>query len=133
MKALVLGGTKRLFFYVEHILNRQAINVDNCDARLTFINSGESGCFLAWCAEKSIWGYVNACSNGSISLSEIINYVENRTGIKALIREDGEPAPLNGVPSFSLDTAKAQDAGFKFLSVSEWVYPLIDYWIDGLT
>lgn len=122
--------TKRLFFYVEHIVNGQAMNVDNYDARLSFINSLEAGRFLAWCAEKSISGCVNACSNGTVSLAEIFSYTEKRTGKKALIDEHGEPAPLNGVPSFSLDTATAGSSGYVFQNISDWVYPMIDYWLD---
>lgn len=124
--------TKRLFFYVEHILYEQAMNIDNCDARLSFINSIEAGRFLAWCAKTSILGYVNASSCGTVSLAEIIKYIEERTGKKALIHENGESAPLNGVPSFSLDTIIARNAGYSFQDITEWVYPTIDFWIDAL-
>ena len=124
--------TKRLYFYVEHIFNGQAMSIDNCDSQLSFISSQEAGRFLAWCAESPILGCVNASSNGTISLAEIIAYTENRAGKKAIITESGEPAPLNGAPSFSLDTSAAQNAGFSFANVSDWVYPLIDYWVDGM-
>ena len=125
--------TKRLFFYVEHIVNEQAINIDNCDSQLPFICSQEAGQFLAWCTESPISGYVNASSNGTISLADIIAYTEKRSGKKAIISECGKPGTLNGAPSFSIDTSIAQNAGFNFLNVSEWVYPLIDYWVDGLS
>lgn len=124
--------TKRLFFYVEHIFNEKAMNIDNCDARLAFINSQEAGHFLAYCAEKPIFGAVNAGSCGTISLAEIISYTEKQTGKKALLQECGEYAPLNGVPSFSLDTSIARNAGYVFQDVTEWVYPTIDFWIGNL-
>jgi len=124
--------TKRLFFYIEHIFNGHAMHVNNLDARLAFIHSQEAAHFLAWCAEAPIFGAVNACSNGSLSLAEIIDYAEKRMGKKALISESGEPAPLNGVPSFSLDTTKAQKLDYHFQNITEWVYPTIDYWVDAL-
>lgn len=124
--------TKRLFFYVEHIYNEQSMNIDNLDARLAFVNSLEAGRFLAWCAENPLFGTVNASSNGTISLSEIIEYTEKRTGKKALIQEQGDISPLNSVPSFSLDTTKAQRAGYHFQNVTEWVYKTIDYWVDDM-
>ena len=68
--------TKRLYFYIEHIFNEQAINVNNSDSQLAFINSLEAGRFLAWCAENPILGYVNASSGGTVSLAEIIAYTE---------------------------------------------------------
>jgi hypothetical protein len=74
---------------------------------------------------------VNACSNGTASLTEIIAYAEKHSGKKAIICEDGEPAPLNGVPGFSLDTKKAQAIGYHFQNIEEWLYPATDYWIQG--
>ena len=122
--------TKRLFFYIERICNGQAMNINNADARLAFINSIEAGNFLAWCAESEIMGYTNAGSLGTVSLAEIISYTEKRTGKKALISEQGESAPLNGVPNFSLDTTKAQNMGYKFQNIEDWLYPTIDYFIE---
>lgn len=124
--------TKRLFFYVEHIFNAKAMDVDNCDARFSFINSHEAGRFLAWCAKSPVLGVVNASSSSTVSLAEIIDYTEKRIGKKAIIDVRGEPAPLNAAPSFSLDTTTARGAGFSFQNISEWVYPMIDCWVDAL-
>ena len=125
--------TKRLFFYVEHVFHERAMHIDNLDARLSFINSLEAGRFLAYAATESLFGPINASSNSTISLEEIIRYVESRISKKAIIQESGEIAPLNGVPSFSMDTHKAAKKGFKFLNIDEWVYPLIDFWIDTMS
>lgn len=121
--------TKRLFFYVEHIIKGQAMNIDNLDVRLSFIHSREAGDFLSWCTESGILGAVNACSNGTISLAEIIEYTEKRAGKKAIICSNGQPGTLNHVPSFSIDTTKAQKLGYKFKNIEDWVYPTIDYFV----
>lgn len=124
--------TKRLYFYVEHIVHEHAMDIDNPDARLSFINSKEAGDFLAWIACKPVCGCINASSNDTISLNEIINYTEKRSGKTSLIQKQGDSAPLNGVSSFSLDLSKASDCGFNFMNINEWIYPLIDSWIEAL-
>jgi len=124
--------SKRLYFYVEHILQGRAMNIDNIKSRISFINSLEAGKFLAHVATGSAFGYMNASSNGTISLEEIIGYVERRTSKRALIQENGDAAPFNGAPSFSVDTSIAAGTGFEFMNIDDWVYPLLDYWIDLL-
>ena len=124
--------TKRLFFYVDHVLREQAMHVDNLEARLSFIHSREAGHFLARIAEMPVLGSVNACSNGTISIQEIIRYTEERSGKKAILHEHGDSAPLNGVPSFCLNTSMAVKAGCAFSHVREWVYPLIALWVQGV-
>jgi len=124
--------TKRLYFYVEHIFTGRPMYIDNLTARLSFIHSVEAGQFLAHAASTPVSGYVNAGSNGTISLEEIIRYTEERVSKKAIIQEDGTHAPLNTAPSFGLDTSKAAATGFKFRDINDWVYPLIDHWINEL-
>ena len=124
--------TKRLFFYVENICHERPMHIDNIAARLSFINSREAGQFLAHAATGPVNGYVNAGSNGTISLEEIISYTEERASKKAIIKEDGAPATMNGVPDFGLDTSKATKTGFRFKDIESWVYPLIDQWVNEL-
>ena len=124
--------TKRLYFYVEHVFTGQAMNVDNLGSPLAFISSRDAGAFLAWCALNPVAGCVNACSNGTITLNEIIKYTEKHLNKRAVINDLGEPAPLNSVPGFSLSSMKAQELGYCFQDVTDWVYPTIDHWIDSL-
>jgi len=125
--------TKRLFFYVEHVFSSHSMNIDNLDARISFIDSTEAGRFLAHVATKPVFGCISASGGGTISIQEIISYVEKCTSKKAVIEKMGAMAPLNGTPSFSLDTCMAEKMGFKFMNINEWVYPLIDFWIDELS
>ena len=122
--------TKRLYFYVEHILNERVMYIDNLSARLSFIESDEAGQFLSHVATEPVFGPINAGSHGTVSIEEMIDYVEKRTSKKAIIAASGAAAPFNETPSFSLDTAKAEQAGFKFRHINDWVYPLIDFWIS---
>ena len=74
--------TKRLLFYVEHTMKGIPMFIDNVDAQMGYICSDEAGKFMAYLVDKDFTGPVNGCATGTISLREIINYVEKETGIK---------------------------------------------------
>ncbi len=124
--------TERLLFYVNHTMNSKPMNIDNLDCQMGFIRSDEAGKFLAFLAGKDIEGAINGSSSGTISIREIIDYVEKKTGSKAIISEDGEDAPYNGEPAYSINTDKAQALGFQFSELNDWIYNLLDYYIDSL-
>ncbi len=35
--------------------------------------------------------------------------------------EDGEPAPYNGEPEYSINTAKAESLGYQFSVLEDWI------------
>ena len=80
--------------------------------------------------EKDIEGAINGSSTGTISLREIINYVEENTGKHAILSDDGEVAPYNGEPEYSINTEKAEKKGYHFSNLKEWIYQLLDYYIE---
>ena len=123
--------TRRFHFYVEQILNRKAIHLDNLESEISFIKSAEAGKFMAWLADKDLQGPVNASSIGQISISEIITHIENKAGIKAILSAEADGAPYNGCPTFSLNLQKATTAGFEFSSLNEWIFELIDELIES--
>lgn len=122
--------TKRLLFYVEHIIKSIPMHIDNLYYQMGFIRSDEAGEFMAFLVDKDVSGAINGSSNGTISIKEIIDYVEKKTGTKAIISEKGENAPYNGEPEYSINTEKAQALGFKFSTLQDWIYELIDYYIQ---
>ncbi|MCH5348813.1 MAG: NAD-dependent epimerase/dehydratase family protein [Oscillospiraceae bacterium] len=121
--------TKRLLFYVEHTMKSIPMNIDNADRQMGYIRSDEAGKFLAFLADKNLSGAVNGSSNGTISLREIIDYVEKKTGTKTIISPDGDNAPYNGEPEYSINTDKAESLGFKFSDLKDWIFDLLDYYI----
>ena len=130
---VVLGKddyTERLRFYVSHTVRQIPMQINNPAAKMCFISSAEAAEFLAGLAEKKIFGAVNACSVGEISLQEIVRYVGNKTGRKAILSEKGEPAPYNGTPEYWLNTEKAQSAGFSFSHLNDWIFELLDSYIQ---
>jgi nucleoside-diphosphate-sugar epimerase len=64
--------TKRLQFYVEHIIRGKAMNVDNLQAKMAFVRSDEAGKFLAIFAENDFSSVINGGSEQTISIKDII-------------------------------------------------------------
>lgn len=129
---VVLGEddyTNRLKFYVDHVVNQQPMYIDNLDYQMSYIRSGEAGRFMAYLADKDMKGAVNGASQGTISLREILEYVEKKTGKKAMLDEDGDAAPYNGDPEFSINTDKAKTLGFEFSDIHDWIYELVDFYL----
>lgn len=122
--------TKRLWFYVEHTMKSIPMNIDNLDYQMGYIRSDEAGKFIAFLVDKDFNGAINGSSEGTISLKEIIDYVEKKTGTKAIIDKEGEDAPYNGVPEYSVNTEKANALGFRFSKLHDWIYELLDYYIQ---
>ena len=121
--------TRRLLFYVEHVIQGIPMHVDNLDEQMGFINSEEAGEFMAHLVEADITGAVNGCSTGTISLREIIEYVEDETGKKAVFNFKGDKAPYNGEMEYSINTDKAEESGYIFSDIFDWIYDLLDYYI----
>ena len=125
--------TKRLLFYIEHVMKSIPMYVDNLDCRMGFIRSDEAGRFLAFLAGKPFRGAVNGCSEGTVSIREILGYVEQKTGKKAVLSADGDTAPYNGEPEYSINTDLAASLGFRFSRLHDWIFELLDYYIDILS
>lgn len=121
--------TERLLFYVEHTMKSIPMNIDNLESQMGYIRSDEAGKFLAFLAGKNLCGAVNGSARGTISLREIIQYVENKTDTKAVIATEGDVAPYNGEPEYSLDISKAEEIGFRFSKLNDWIFDLLDYYI----
>lgn len=124
--------TERLLFYVEHTMKSIPMNIDNLNCQMGFIRSDEAGQFLAFLADKNFSGAVNGSAQGTISLNKIIRYIEDKTGAKAIITIDGDNAPYNGEPEYSINTEKAENLGYKFSNLKDWIFDLLDYYIKNV-
>ena len=122
--------TKRLYFYVEHVLKQMPMKVDNLDNKMSFIRSDEAGKFISFLVDKDFTGAVNGCSRGTVSVKTILDYIEKETGFSAVLSENGDPAPYNGMPEYSINTQKAESLGFEFSDINDWIFGLLDYYID---
>ena len=111
-------------------MKSEPMYIDNIDYQMSYIRSDEAGEFIAYLVDKDIEGAINGSSTGTISLREIINYVEENTGKHAILSDDGEVAPYNGEPEYSINTEKAEKIGYHFSNLKEWIYQLLDYYIE---
>lgn len=124
--------TKRLYFYIEHIIQQQPMFVDNLNANMAFVRSDEAGKFVVSFVENDFVGAINGASAETISVKDIISYVEFKTGKEAVLADDGDPAPYNGTGDYYLDICKATALGFSFSPLESWIYKLIDYYIANI-
>lgn len=122
--------TERLYFYVRHAVKGIPMHVDNPDSRMSFIGSEDAGRFLAALAAKAVTGPVNACCRGTVSIREILDYVEKKTGMVPRLEDDGEEAPYNGAGSYSLNMDKARNAGCSCRELGSWLYGLLDWYVE---
>ncbi len=125
--------TKRLQFYVEHIVRQEPVAVNHLEGELSFIHEKEAGEFLAWCGMENIEGPINACSNGVVSTREIIRFIEENMGIKALVQEVGDNvAPYNEVINCTLHNGKANELGFSFRDLKIEIEKVLHYYIYAM-
>ena len=123
--------SKRTEFYLKHIKEEIPMYIDNMDEQIGYIRSDEAGEFIAFLAEDDgFTGPVNGASHGTMSIRELVTYVENRTGKKAVLSPDGDPAPYNGETSYSINTELAESLGFRFADLDKYIYDLLDHFID---
>lgn len=80
-------------------------------------------------AGSTLVGPVNACSKGTITLKEVFDYVEKKTGKQPIFHHEAEAAPYNSGEAFSLNTQKAEGFGFHFTELDSWIYKLLDFYI----
>lgn len=79
--------TKRLLFYVEHTMKSIPMNIDNLEYQMGYIRSDEAGRFIAFLVDKDFKGAINGSSEGTISIKEIIEYVEKKNRNESYYRK----------------------------------------------
>lgn len=128
---IVLGPddyTGRLEFHIDRVRARKTIVIPNLNASTSFIYSSEAARFLYWLAMGNITGPINACSNGTLSIREIIEIIEHRVGQKAeIVNKGAEEAhtPFTDEKSRYLDNSRARALGFEFENLSNWFPSLV--------
>lgn len=144
--------TNRLRFYVAHVLEEKPMYVDNMEEQICFIDSQTAGTLIAKLAEldedsleQLITGYgssdsnslaINGCLDGTISISEILRYIEHRTEKKAIVlfREEAgaDEGTYNKTIGNSLDTTVSRKVIGGYQNVKDVIYRIIDIYIEQL-
>jgi len=119
--------TGRLKFYINHILNSEAMFIDDLECGMEFIHEKEAGYFIAHLVNTTVTGAINGSSRGMISSKKIVEYIEKLTNRKAILGASGDAAPYNGaLANISYDTTKASSTGFAFSDIEEWLFKLMN-------
>lgn len=124
-----VAPTDRLYSYCENIVNDIPMSINDTSASISFVNDQEIGDFLPWIAAQNFEGPINFASIESITLDEIIRYIEKKTNKKAIIDEKGKRTPFNE-KSYSLNIKKLSELKFFDSDVEYWIWDLIDKYID---
>ncbi len=120
--------TERLLFHINRIKQGQTIGLPNPEARMCFISAEEAARFLLWMGESTIEGPINACSSGTVTLGELIAWIEDAVGKQAILvqaADDADISPYGVEHSWYMDNSKAQQAGFVFSELRDWLPALI--------
>lgn len=120
--------TKRLHFHIEHIWQERPIGLADPEAILCFIHAQEAAEFLLWAGNSTVAGPVNACSLGTIRQRQLMETIGDIVGKPARIvpeKEAVDQSPFAFPASFYMETRKAEEAGFKFRQLDDWLPELI--------
>ncbi len=121
--------TRRLLFYVEHIIDSKPMYIDNPDETFCVAKCDEISDMLVCLCKSDFTGSINGCSEGLISVRQILDYISFRTGRTPMLDDGGDVAPYNGTRTNSLNTDKAIDLGIRFSNVDTWIYDLLDHYL----
>ncbi|MBV6699727.1 NAD-dependent epimerase/dehydratase family protein [Kitasatospora aureofaciens] len=144
--AHVLGGgaldfTGRLAHYTERIAAGRPITVHREPFATSFVHHREIAEFLAWAASADFTGPVNACSNGTLDVTELSELVADRIGGPAVRyriadappphpdepgHPDDKPSPFSFDRWYPMDNTRATELGFRFRAVRDWLPEAVD-------
>lgn len=129
---IVLGPddyTKRLHFHVERIKSGEEFYMPSTSARMCFITSAEAAKFLDWVKDVDVLGPINACAPKPIALGDLVSAIEKQTQRRAILAKeerDDNHSPFGIGSDWFMNVEKAQNKGFKFQEISEWLPQLVE-------
>ncbi|EUJ19370.1 NAD-dependent epimerase/dehydratase family protein [Listeria aquatica] len=133
---VVLGNedyTKRMEFHLKRIEAGTEIGIQNEAAEIGFIHADEAARFLERAGTASeATGPINAASNGSITLGDLMQLFAEKLGKEAKIEavtEDEDESPYDLEDSYFLSNDYAKSLGFQFESLSDWLPKLIENYV----
>ena len=116
--------------YCDNIIQDIPLNITNLDRAMTFAKDTDVSDFLIWIANQSISGPVNFSGSGFVTVGNIIEYIENKLGKKAVILNDSllppEPFFKFNENSYSLNLDKIISAGYRPVETTSWFYKALD-------
>ena len=120
--------TKRFVFHVDHIKEGQEIYFPNINARISFITSDFAAETLAALCEKEFVGPLNAASPAPITLARFVEIIEDITGKKAKLAEQGDEcnhSPYGIDQDWFMDCGKLAELGLVGKEIEKWLPSLL--------
>lgn len=121
--------TERLYYYCKNVITQTPMKIEDSSRGFTFIRDTEVGKFLLWIAAQPFTGAINLASEGMVTVKMILDYIEEKTGKKAVIDTvNGMPAPFIE-RTFSLNMDNAKRLGYRTSNINDWFWRLMDEYI----
>jgi len=129
---IVLGEddyTERLKFHVDRVRDGKAIHFPAIDARISLIHAPDAAEFLETLGTNSVTGPINVCAREPIVLRDLIGWIEQEVGRKAVLAdrpEDGEGSPFGAESDWFMSTDRLREAlGTEPQAIERWLPDLI--------
>lgn len=109
--------TDRLNYYINKIRDEETIFLKDKYINLTFISSDDAAEFLFWIGNQDFSGPINACSDQSVTLVEMLSYIAGKLDKKLsveIVDENQKASPYCFGGDYALSNAKAKSLGFQF-------------------
>ena len=120
----------RILKYVSAVINDRTINIRNIDRRYSFVRNKDEANFLYFLSKNNFKGVVNFASQGCITMREVVQYVEKKTGKQASYSEIAENFPFTGHPECTMNLDKCLSLSYTPENIKDWLPQKIDRYIE---
>lgn len=120
--------TERLHQYIRLILNEEPVRLYRSDARISFIKGSEVANVVMWLIENQKTGVYNASSKETVELADLMEWIEEAVGKKALVDYSSESegqTPFSTKQDWYLKVDRLEMEGYPVPDLSSWLKPLI--------
>ncbi|WP_216827779.1 NAD-dependent epimerase/dehydratase family protein [Alkalihalobacterium elongatum] len=125
--------TERLKYHVDKVAKGEPLHIPNINNILGFITSDEAAAFLYELGQNSFEGPINGAAPDDLSFRELMQRIEEIVGKRA-VYTDGKNqqtmSPYALPDSYSLCSKKAEQIGFTFKRVNEYLPQLVQYYFQ---
>ena len=118
-------------YYCEHIFNEIPLNIVDVNKEIIFVRDIDVGNFLPWIAAQDYLGPINFADTGSITIKELIRYIEVKLKKHAIISGGNDKEPFNEFEeeSYSFNLDKVKQLGYNLVDLKDWFWKSIDTYI----
>ncbi len=125
--------TDRLYKYCKYIKDEIPMDIENIDSFRNFVQDFEVGKFLTWIAAQDYTGAINFCSNGEVSIRQILEYIERKLNKKAKLganKKEDEVFHNFNKTNYTLNLDKVKQLGYNLSNLDDWFWLLMDEYIE---